>query len=452
MQMMKSSLMALAIAAATSQLAFADVQDDAVAKKNLSSQAKSNGFLEDSHVDLLSRNFAFLRDFKNNSSSSQSYRNEWAQGEMLTLTSGFTQGTVGVGVDAFGYLGLKLNSGNGTGGTGLLPNDHVSADGDKNYGGNDEYAKAGGAVKLRVSETVAKYGDMRTTAPVFATGDSRLLPETATGFNVMSEEISGLVAEAGHFTAFSNRNSSNFDDELTTNYSRVAVDAISYFGATYAVTDELSTRFYASEVEDNWRQYYANLNYGVALADDQKLAVDFNIYRTNDYGNARSGEIGNTTFSLAPSYALGAHKFTVAYQQVRGDTPFDYVGGSSIVLANYVQYSDFNGAGTKSYQARYDLNMASFGVPGLSFMTRYVTGSEGESSSDVYTAKLGDTHGGKSWEQDFEAKYVFQEGPAKDLSLRLREAVYRGNTAANKVTGADANEVRLIAEYPLSIL
>lgn len=33
MQMMKSSLMALAIAAATSQLAFADVQDDAVAKK-----------------------------------------------------------------------------------------------------------------------------------------------------------------------------------------------------------------------------------------------------------------------------------------------------------------------------------------------------------------------------------------------------------------------------------
>ncbi|WNQ07996.1 OprD family outer membrane porin, partial [Pseudomonas aeruginosa] len=39
-------------------------------------------------------------------------------------------------------------------------------------------------------------------------------------------------------------------------------------------------------------------------------------------------------------------------------------GGDSIFLANSVQYSDFNGPGEKSWQARYDLNLASYGVPG----------------------------------------------------------------------------------------
>jgi imipenem/basic amino acid-specific outer membrane pore len=447
MQMMKWSVMALAIAAATTQLAYAagDDQGGDLVSENLSSQAKSNGFLEDSTVDLLSRNFAFLRDFKNRPSDTQNYRNEWAQGEMLTLNSGFTQGTVGFGVDAFGYLGMKLNSGKGTSGTGLLSLDEEG----RAY---DEYSKASGALKLRVSETVVKWGDQRTAAPVFATSDSRLLPETATGFNVMSEEISGLVAEAGHFTAYSNRNESNLDDELSTNYSGTTADAISYFGATYAVTDELSSSFYASEVEDTWRQYYANVNYGVDLGNDQAAAVDFNIYRTNGYGDERAGGIGNTTFSLSPSYTLGAHKFTLAYQKVHGNTPFDYVGGDSIFVANSVQYSDFNATGTESYQARYDLNMATFGVPGLTFMTRYLTGSGGDSSSDFYAAAGYDTRGAQSWEQNFEAKYVVQEGAAKDLSLRLRESVYRGNDADNSVAGADVNEVRVIVEYPLSIL
>ncbi|MBX9754377.1 MAG: OprD family porin [Pseudomonadaceae bacterium] len=458
MQMMKWSVMALAIAAATTQLAYAgDEQDDSMVKDNLSSQAKSKGFLEDSTVDLLSRNFAFNRDFKNNDKDTV---NEWAQGEILDLKSGYTQGTVGFGVDAYGYLGLRLNSGDGSTGSGLLQNNTKQhADGSSYEHANDQYGTAGAALKLRVSETVLKYGDQRTAAPVFSTADSRLLPETATGFDLMSKEISGLVAEAGHFTAYKDRNGTDHEDELATNYSGTVADSISFVGATYAITDELSSSLYASEVEDTWRQYYANVNYAISLANDQKLAVDFNIYRTNNYGADRAGEIGNTTFSLAPSYTLGAHKFTVAYQQVRGDTPFDYVGSDSIFLANSVQYGDFNAAGEKSYQVRYDIDMTTLGVPGLSFMARYVTGSGLDNSGDssgVYntsaTPDVDNSKGGKEWEQNFEAKYVFQDGPAKDLSLRLREAVYRANEQANGVYGSDVNEVRLIAEYPLSIL
>lgn len=52
MQMMKWSVIALAVAAGTSQMALA------------SSQSESKGFVEDSSADLLSRNFYINRDFK----------------------------------------------------------------------------------------------------------------------------------------------------------------------------------------------------------------------------------------------------------------------------------------------------------------------------------------------------------------------------------------------------
>lgn len=88
--------------------------------------------------------------------------------------------------------------------------------------------------------------------------------------------------------------------------------------------------------------------------------------------------------------------------------------------------------------------MDTLGVPGLSFMTRYVRGSD----IDVGTKGAYVTQNGKNWERDIEAKYVLQSGAAKDLSFRLRQATYRAESAV----GTDIDEVRLIVEYPLSIL
>ncbi len=77
-------------------------------------------------------------------------------------------------------------------------------------------------------------------------------------------------------------------------------------------------------------------------------------------------------------------------------------------------------------------------------MTRYVRGSD----IDAGTKGAYDTQNGKNWERDIEAKYVLQSGVAKDLSFRLRQATYR----AEDSVGVDVDEVRLIVEYPLSIL
>ncbi len=145
---------------------------------------------------------------------------------------------------------------------------------------------------------------------------------------------------------------------------------------------------------------------------------------------------------------------------MHGDEPFDYIGfgenrsgggGDSIFLANSVQYSDFNGPGEKSWQARYDLNMASYGVPGLTFMVRYINGKDIDGtkvdSSSSYAGLYGED--GKHHETNLEAKYVVQAGPAKDLSFRIRQAWHRAKADEGE---GDQNEFRLIVDYPLSIL
>ena len=86
----------------------------------------SDGFIEGSTLSLINRNYYFNRDFRDGESATgNGYSEEWAHGLMAFFESGYTQGSVGIGVDAFAMLGLKLDSGSGRSGAGgsidLLP-------------------------------------------------------------------------------------------------------------------------------------------------------------------------------------------------------------------------------------------------------------------------------------------------------------------------------------------
>lgn len=417
----------------------------ACASAQAAEPAPSSGFIEGSSLRLLNRNFYFNRDYRDADPGDQSYREEWAHGVMAFYESGFTQGTLGFGVDAHGLLGIKLDSGRGRSGADLLP---VAGD-DRP---EDSYSSAGGALKARLSNTELRYGNLRPQVPVFATGDSRLLPETATGFLLSSREIRDLDVQAGHFTAYKLRDSSNQDEALYLNYGEARVgQSIDFLGGSYAFDKQLSASLYAADFAETWRQFYGNLLYSLPLGDSQALEVDANAYDTRDTGKALQGRIDNLTWSLALGYAFGNHKLTAAYQRVEGDTPFDYVGGDSIFLANAVNYSDFNGANERSWQLRYDLDFKEYGVPGLKFTVRYVKGDHIDGTrADAdggYAGMQGE--GGRHWERNLDLRYVVRSGPAKDLSLRLRHATHRGNDAQGE--GA-IDEVRLIAEYPLELL
>jgi imipenem/basic amino acid-specific outer membrane pore len=433
-------MIALAVSAGTSQFAMASSQDD------------SKGFIEDQSLTAKTRMEYMNRDYKNGASNPSSgtsgYRQDTGISELLQYKSGFTQGTVGVGLDAFVMGSAKLDGGSGRRGNGLFANDSD---------GNPEktQSKGGAAIKFRLSDTVLKYGQQTVASPVFSTDDSRLLPEIATGTMITSTEIKGLELSAGRFTALSKQTGMGRDSigGVSDGFdSGKGLTAANIFGATYAFTDSFTGTFAASDVDQYFKKQYVNLNYTLPMSDTQSLNFDFNGYRTRGdkrgdlvdmIGDGTTG-VDNNVWSLQAAYSIGAHKFTIAHQRSSGDNGYYYGvdGNGTIFLANSIQISDFVGREERSWQARYDLNMAPYGVPGLSFMTRYVKGD------NIKTNGLGE---GKENEWNAESKYVMQSGPAKDLSFRLRFAMYRSNGAYSGYS-ADNNDTRLIVEYPLSIL
>jgi hypothetical protein len=352
-----------------------------------------------------------------------------------------------LGLDAHAFLGVKLDSGKGRSGTGLLP---VDSDGRS----ASDYSSGGGAIKLNRSKTTLSFGEMTVETPVFDTSDKRLQPEYATGFLLNSREIDGINLTAGHFTAFKNQDSSSSKGNFSGYGANTDAGGISFAGADLFTQSPVGGALYASELTDTWYQYYGNLH-----LKQPGIFLDGNIYHTRQTGQALAGAIDNTAYSLSGKYTVGAHGFTLAYQKVQGDTPFDFVGGDSIYLANSIKYADFNGAGERSWQARYDLDLSTFGVPGLNFMTRYVKGSgidgthapQGgaynpfDPSLGEYVPQQGD--GGRHWERDIDLRYIVQSGAAKGLSLQVSQVSHRANAAQG---GDDIDRLYVVIQYPLN--
>lgn len=484
MYMKTCSALTLAVSLATLQMANAadEVAVEALAKGLAgSSQGQSNGFVEDSTLSVLNRNLAINRNFKNNNNaadnvdgvnSNQGSINEWGQAAMLTYTSGFTQGTVGFGMDAFANGAVRLTGGAGTGGTGgvggvnVFPGSNHCDNLTGSCQGEGAYGLAGGAVKLRVSETELKAGNLQPNSPVFGYNDLYLMPQHFTGGQLTSNEIEGLALQAGHFTSGNAENSTNQDGNLSTTYGQTAFNRADFIGGDYSFSDTLLGSVHASNYEDVWTQYYLSLSQSLALGEETALNSSINYYKTDDSGDAAAGKINTDAYSMAFALVSGAHTLTIAHQRVNGSTPFDYLGvetgngkfnpAGSIWLANSSQFADFNAPGEQSYKLQYDLDASSFGVPGLSFMTRYVRGSDADGSHADANGAYGfysDLTDGKEWERDIQVAYVVQAGPAKDLSVTLRQATYRGNSAMNATnSGVDNDEIRIITSYPLDIL
>ncbi|TBU99230.1 OprD family porin [Stutzerimonas kirkiae] len=406
--------------------------------------AAAQGFIEDSSLNLLSRNVYWDHDGHKGAAD----KREWGQGFQLAYSSGYTRGTVGFGLEAHAYAAFKLDSQRDRADTGLLVPD---SDGSS----RGEASTAGAALKLRVSGTELKYGELRPYNPVLALADARLIPATATGFLLSSQDIPGIDLEAGHFTAARDFNRTHHDGGFRAAYAGVEGGDVDFIGASHSLRPNLGVTLYASRYEDLWRQYYLNGNYDIELDGGRGLNLDFNLYRSLDQGRALAGDIQVTAWSLAAAYRFGAHKLTLAHQRIHGDQPFDYLGlggggfHDSIYLANSSQYADFNGPNERSWRIRYDLDLSTLGVPGLSFMARYIRGSDidgGTLRAGTPYAYYGDDE--KHWERDIEARYVVQAGKAKDLTFHLRQATHRISGQSD----VDVDQLRLIVSWPLRIL
>ncbi|MCR8718933.1 OprD family porin [Pseudomonas syringae] len=391
----------------------------------------SADFIADSKATIELRNFYFNRDFRNGPPTTQrDAAAEWAQGLMLRFESGYTPGTLGLGIDAVGMLGLKLDGGDGSGGTGLLPADLSSKNG---RGSQDEYSKLGLTAKAKVSETVLKVGSLAFRTPVVSSNDTRLLPATFEGALLTSRDIDKLVLQGGKLEQIKFNSSSNYQD-FTGNRIGGVSDDFRFAGGTYSFNKALSTSLYYGNLENVYRQYFGGVVYEIPLAEQQSLKFDLRYSKSTEDGNFRV--LDNRAANGMASYTLGSNVFSAAYQRMSGDDPFPYIANSDPYLVNFVQINDFANAQEKSWQLRYDYNFAALGLPGLTFMSRYVSGDN---------ALVAGSNNGKEWERDTDIGYVIQSGSLKNVGMKVRNATVRSNF------GNDLDETRLIVSYTLPL-
>ncbi len=402
--------------------------------------AAQAAFVEDSKASVELRNFYMNRDFRSDGAA-QSKAEEWAQGFLLKYESGFTEGTVGVGVDAYGFTGFKLDSGGGTSGTGLLlPKDNK---------GNvpSSYGELGAAAKFRISETTLRAGTLMPKLPVVSAGDTRLLPQTFQGVQLTSLDVSNLTLNAGQLERDNQRNSTDNEPMKISlhngkrdigKYTKTNRDVSSKFdflSGSYKWNDQLTTGYHFGQLDGVYKQHIVNGVFTLPIAEGQSLRTDLRFAKTSE---DESSGIDNRAISGMLTYQLGYNSFGLGYQKMSGDTGYAYLLLTDPHLVNYVQIRDFAAADEKSWQARYDYNFAGLGVPGLNLMTRYVKGS------DIYMG-AGKSRGNE-WERDTDIGYVFQDGPMKNLGVKWRNSTVRSDLAGK------LDENRLIVSYTIPLM
>ncbi|CAD5376679.1 OprD family porin [Pseudomonas sp. OF001] len=386
--------------------------------------------VEDSKASLELRNMYLNRDFRSNTAVvNPSYGETWGQGFIAKFESGFTEGAVGVGVDAIGMLGVKLDSGKSRTAGNMLP---VGADGVP----DDEYSELGLTAKARLSKSVLRVGTLQPVLPVVQYNNTRLLPGSYTGGMLTSQEIDGLTLNVGRLTEYNLRDSSN-NEEFASN-----IDNFDFAGGSYVFNPQLTASYYYGDYDNAYKQHFGGLVHKLPLGEGMSLTSDLRYFGSKDQGDQALGIIDNDMYQGMFTLGVGAHKFGAGYQKLKGDGAFPIVQGSDPYSINLVTYWIFTLQETDAWQVRYDYDFASVGIPGLALMARYVN------ADDIETAA---SNNGKQWERDTDLVYTLQDGTLKGLRFHLRNTTFRASDVAG-ATGRDVDENRVIVSYTLPLL
>lgn len=399
-------------------------------------QTAQAAFIHDGSGSLELRNFYFDRDFHGDSAT-QSRRGEWAQGFMLRLQSGYTDGVVGFGLDAAGMLGLKLDSSPDRSGSGLLPRGS-----DKRAA--DDYAKAVATFKARLAQSELKAGGLSPQLPLLASNSSRLFPQWFNGVQLVSKDLDRFTFTLLQVNATKLRDSTDYEDltamaQQGAYLATVTSDRLRYAGVDYQPLNNLTFSLHTSVLEDLFRRDFAGFKFKTRLGPGD-VFTEWRWFNAREQGRALLGGVDNQTLSTNFGYSVQGHTFSGGYQKVRGDTAYAYVGGTDTYLFSEQQVSTFALANERAWMLRYDFNFAAVGIPGLTFNVRYVKGDQVDPQriASVKGRTLAAGGGeGREWERTTDITYVVQSGALRNVSLRWRNASMRSNFA----DAADENRV-----------
>lgn len=270
--------------------------------------------------------------------------------------------------------------------------------------------------------------------------DSRLLPQMWRGAQLTSTDIKDLTINIGRLNREVPRDKSSSEKINMNNAGKRVTganpsDRFDFASFNYKWTSNLSTSYSYAKLDGNYRQDLLNLIHTWPIMAGHSIKTDLRYARSTDDGRTN---VDNDAMGAMFTYQMYSHKFSLGLQKMTGDTGFAYLGISDPYLVNYVQIGDFANADEKSWQLRYDYDFAALGIPGLTFMTRYLSGHD---------IDRGVSRKGKEWERDTDIGYVFQDGVLKNLGFKWRNATFRSN-----MTGNDIDENRVIVSYTVPLL
>ncbi|MGR4042758.1 OprD family porin [Pseudomonas sp. 910_21] len=398
------------------------------------------GFIDDSHGTLTLRNYYLDRDYKDDGAKTAA--REWAQGFIMNMESGFTEGSVGFGLDVRGLLGVKLDSSPDRSGTELLP---VSAS-DKRAA--DEYSRLAPTAKLRFAQTTVKTGDVSIFLPFAFASPSRLLPQTFRGTTLSSRDIDGLTLNTGYIDRINKRDSTDYQAMTIASPNRrfnatASTSHLAYLGGDYQVNKDLSLRAYHAQVTDLYQQDTLALLHNLPLGDGV-LSSDLRSFFSREDGSAKAGRVDNRNLSALFGYKFGGHRVSLGYMYSSGDTATPYISGTELMgMSELTMSSDFLNAKERTWQAIYDYDFAASGLPGLKSRLRYVRGDNIELAAFNASER-------KEREFQMELGYVLQSGPLKNLGLVARKSIYRNDFPAGAAF-RDENQTRFLVLYTLPI-
>ncbi|NNN24757.1 OprD family porin [Pseudomonas nitroreducens] len=393
--------------------------------------ADEGGFLDDAKASLLLRNFYMNRNYVGE--ARQDKAEEWTQSFILDARSGYTQGTVGLGLDLLGLYSLKLDGGKGTAGTQLLP---THDDGRP----ADDFGRLAVAGKAKVSNTEFKAGEWMVVLPILRSDDGRSLPQTFQGAQVTSKEIDDLTLYGGQFRQNSPRNDASMQDMSLFNRPAYTSDRFNFAGGEYRFNgDRTLVGLWNAQLKDIYQQQYLQLQHSQPLGN-WVLGANIGYFWGKEDGSAKAGDLDNRTFSGMFSAKYGASTFYLGLQKVMGDDEWFRVNGTSGgTLANDSYNASYESAKERSWQLRHDYDFAASGFPGLTLMNRYIHGE------NVHNASTTD---GSEWGRESELAYTVQSGTFRTLTVKWRNSTMRRDWGSTN----SFDENRLIISYPLSLL
>ncbi|MFF5864412.1 OprD family outer membrane porin [Pseudomonas sp. NPDC012596] len=415
----------------------------------LNSSAAVADFMSDGKASVNLRNFYYNNDNRNRSAT-LSKTEEWAQGFVLDYKSGYTDGTLEVGVDVLAMTAVTLDSGKGRHlNSSMIPSEHDGR-------AVDQWGRLGVTAKARVSATEIRSGTLIPKLPILNANDGRVLPQTFQGTQITSRDLENALLTVGRIESTTGRGSTDRTGLSVSGAPRES-DHFDYAGIEWTLNKQLLAQYYVGYLQDFYTQQFVGIVNTHSFANGASLKADLRFfdtkasganrnrvagYQASGYSRHGDGVINNQTWAATFFYNLGAHTFTLGYQSVSDQGGFvqpnqnslpDKGAGSpsSGTFTDRLVYA-FYRAGEQTVYGGYAYDFTGMGVPGLKVSYIYLRGD------NIKTAVGPDA---KEWEQNLYVDYVVQSGPLSGLGLRWLQG------AGRSATFGDVDQTRLVMSY-----